>query len=79
MAKPEFKGYSDIIMHSKENVDGSTEERIVFPVTRYDNVLNAPHVSDDPTKSENSEFILMTSEEVEMDSETVYSLIGKRW
>lgn len=79
MAKPEFKGYSDIVMHSKENVDGISEERIVFPVTRYDNVLNAPHVSDDPAHAENSEFILMTSEEKEMDSDLVYALIGKKW
>lgn len=79
MAKPEFKGYSDILMHSKEVVDGISEERIVFPVTRYDNVLNAPHVSDDPKLSENSEFILLTSEEPLMDSEEVYRLIGKKW
>ena len=79
MAAPDFKGYSDIVMHSKELVDGVNEERIVFPITRYDNVLNAPKVTDDPSKAENSEFILMTSEESEVDSNTIYDLIGKRW
>ena len=79
MANPEFKGYSDIILHSKELVDGVDEERIVFPVTRYDNVLNAPKVTDDPLNAENSEFILMASEESEVESNVIYSLIGKRW
>lgn len=79
MASPEFKGYSDILMHSKETVNGIDEERIVFPITRYDNVLNAPHLTDDPKKSENSEFILLTTSESELPADDVYNLYGMKW
>ena len=79
MAVPDFRGYSDIVMHSRETVNGIDEERIVFPITRYDNILNAPHLTTDPSAIKNAEFVLFETESMEMSQEDIFKLYDKTW
>ena len=71
-AKPEKITASDIILHSK---DGNDRERIIFPVTRYDNVFSAPRVVNDISKTCGAPFSLLILNKVELDDDVVASLM----
>ena len=66
---------SDILMHNK---DTSETERIVFPITRYRNILSAPSVVTDSDEIYGAPFHLlkMEDEEEEMTVSEIRKLVG---
>jgi hypothetical protein len=66
---------SDILLHQK---DSSESERIVFPVTRYKDVLNSPSVVSDSDEIFGAPFHLLEieDEEEEMTVSEIRKLLG---
>lgn len=66
---------SDILMHQK---DTNETERIVFPITRYRNLLSAPSVVTDSDEIYGAPFHLleMEDEEEEMTVSEIRKLVG---
>lgn len=63
----------DVIMHTK--TDNQTEE-IVLPVTRYDNVLNAPHLVETSEAHPGAPFHLLETDEEELDISEIRLFVG---
>jgi len=71
--------YSDVVLHSKTIEDETTTNGIIFPITRYANILNSPKVVSDPSSANNPDFLLLkTGTETIADNE-IYSMIGVEW
>lgn len=74
---------SDVLLHSK---DSDKTERIIFPVTRHQNIIGAPNVLSLDQKiheSYGSVFLLLQTDIVSIDEDklneiTNYRLTGKR-
>ena len=66
---------SDVLMHDKDSAD---TERIVFPYTRYRNVLSAPSVVSDADEIYGAPFHLLEieDEEEEMPVSEIRKLVG---
>ena len=66
---------SDVLMHQK---DTSETERIVFPYTRYANILSAPSVVTDSDEIFGAPFHLLEieNEEEEMTVSEIRKLLG---
>ena len=66
---------SDVLMHSKDHND---TERIVFPFTRYANVLSAPRVVTDSDETYGAPFHLleMEDEAEELSVSEIRKLVG---
>lgn len=72
--------YIDVIMHSKQEVNGDKEEVTAFPITRYDNVLNAPCVKEkDIEGANNPEFMLLITETEVIDDSIIYNMLNIEW
>lgn len=67
--------HRDVILHDKIEEDGEIKEGIIYPVTRYDNILNSPKVVFDITSANNPPFLLVVSEESTMEDDEVFNLI----
>lgn len=67
--------HRDVILHDKIEEDGEIEEGIIYPVTRYDNILNSPKVVFDITSANNPPFLLVVEEESTMEDDEVFNLI----
>lgn len=70
MAKNKVMPASDSILHVK---DSDRTERILFPVTRYENILGAPRVIDDieTTTAFGAPFLFLKVDEVELTDEEI--------
>ena len=64
---------SDVLMHQK---DTSETERVVFPITRYRNLLSAPSVVTDSDEIYGAPFHLLETEEEEMSVSEIRKLVG---
>jgi len=64
---------SDALLHLK---DSDRTERIVFPFTRYDNVLGSPGVIDDVTELTDAPFHLLKLEEETLTISQIRDLCG---
>ena len=64
---------SDALLHLK---DSDRTERIVFPFTRYDNVLGSPTVIDDVTELTDAPFHLLKLDEEELTISEIRELCG---
>ena len=72
--------YTDTFLHEIIEENGKPKYKgILFPFTRYDNILNRPKVSDNIRASNNPEFLLVPTETVEVDDGEVYKLFGQEW
>lgn len=49
---------SDVLLHNKVN---DRTEQVVLPITRYNNVLNAPKVTKDSSNVNGAPFTLLTT------------------
>lgn len=73
---------SDVLLHSK---DSDKTERIIFPITRYQNIIGMPTIiSSDKTivDSNGASFLLLQTDTVSIDEDelnaiTNYRLIGE--
>ncbi len=64
---------SDTILHAK---DEDNKERIIFPFTRYDDVLSAPHVVKDVDTIYGSPFHLLEIETENVPRKVLRNLCG---
>ena len=63
---------SDHLMHGKTD-DGET---ILFPYTRYENVLGSPKIVTDLETFKGAPFFFLQSDEVEVDDTIINELLG---
>ena len=66
-----FPTASDTLLRAKDS-DGS--EIIIFPITRYGDVLNSPKVTSDIDSAHDAPFILLKENTEEVDEEELHEL-----
>jgi hypothetical protein len=66
-------GVTDILMHGK---DSDRTERVLMPITRYDNILSSPTVVTEEIETHGAPFHLLEVETVEMTEEEIRKLCG---
>ena len=73
--------HEDAVLHEVIEENGKFSEGIIYPITRYDNILNSPKVTKDITEANNAPFLLFASEEDDILDTDVYKLInnGNPW
>ena len=72
--------YEDTFLHEIVEENGEKKKKnLVFPVTRYPNILNRPTVTDNIRDSKNPEFLLVSTGEEEVDDNEIYDLFGCEW
>lgn len=80
MGKLKNIGYSDSFFHEIIEEDGVKEKkRIIFPTTRYDNVLNRPTVTPSIKESNNSDFMLVPTGEEEVPDADIFKMFKQDW
>lgn len=67
------KTATDVVMHSKDN---NGEERLVLPVTRYKNILNAPRMVTDLDITITSPFVIYAESAEELSTDEIKELIS---
>ena len=76
-------GSSDALLHEiVENNGEKTEERGIFPITRYANVLNRPKVLEPGAlvkNANNPDFLLVATSEEEVDDNMIYDFFNQNW
>lgn len=64
---------SDTLLHHK---DTDQTEKVILPITRYNNVLNAPKVVSSVTSVKGAPFVLFISDSEELSTEELRKLTG---
>lgn len=64
----------DVVLHHK---DERGIERIIFPVTRYNDILNAPKLVDDVSTSIGAPFLLYQTDTVTISEDTIDKFLRK--
>ena len=64
---------SDILIHDKMS-DGT--ETIMFPITRYDNIMGSPKIVSDLTTFHGAPFFFYAADTVEINDDELNALIG---
>lgn len=76
-------GYGDILLWGKEEgEDGSIVKRGIFPISRYDNMLNRPRTINEDTSlavTPNADFHLVVTETEEVSDDEIFKLFGQIW
>ena len=76
-------GSSDALLHEIVEKDGEkTQERDIFPITRYANVLNRPKVLEPGAlvkNANNPDFLLVATSEEEVDDNMIYDFFNQNW
>lgn len=67
------KTATDVVMHSKDN---NGEERLVLPVTRYKNILNAPRMVTNLNITITSPFVIYAESAEELSTDEIKELIS---
>ena len=72
--------YSDSFLHEIIEENGKKKKGgLLFPFTRYANILNRPIVTSDILSSKNPDFLLVPTDTVEIDDGIIYELFGQQW
>ena len=72
--------YSDSFLHEIIEENGKKKKGgLLFPFTRYANILNRPIVTNDIKSSKNPEFLLVKTESFVLDDSIVFELFGQQW
>jgi hypothetical protein len=66
-----FPDASDILFHTKDN---DSNERLIFPITRYMNVMSSPKVINDINSTNGAPFLLLKDKSVEIDEDELREL-----
>ena len=77
MAKTIPKYVTDLLMHVK---DTNGKETVILPITRYDNVLNAPKVLDKGAsvmEMTGHPFVLLKTDTCEITTEELRTFVGE--
>lgn len=62
---------SDTLLHEK---DSDRTERVILPITRYKNVLNAPTVVTNPSSVKGAPFVIYTTGEETLNTAQIRKL-----
>ena len=62
---------SDVLLHDR---DSEKSERVILPITRYDNIMNAPKVVHHIDSVKGAPFILYTTDTEWMSTEEIRKL-----
>lgn len=65
---------SDTLLHIKET---DRTERVILPITRYENVLSAPTVVTDVDEVYGAPFLILETGEEKVSAETIRTLCGR--
>lgn len=68
------KCVTDLLMHGK---DSDRTERILLPITRYGNILNAPNVVSEDLETRGAPFHLLETDSIEMSEDEIRQLCGR--
>ena len=68
------KTIADVLLHVKTS---DLTERVIMPVTRYDNVLCAPRVVTEEIEREGAPFNLLQVDTEELSEEEIRKLCGR--
>ena len=80
MSKLKNVDYEDSFLHEIVEENGEKKKKnLIFPITRYPNILNRPSVTDDITLSKNPEFLLVSVDEEEVSDDKIYEMFGCEW
>ena len=63
---------SDVLLHNR---DTDRTETVILPITRYNNVMNAPKVISDISATNGASFMLLTTETEVLDTAKLRKLI----
>ena len=64
---------SDILLHDK---DSDNTEKVILPITRYDNVLNAPKVVTNCNAVAGAPFVLYSTESESLSTSDIRKLVS---
>lgn len=64
---------TDVVLHAK---DSDLTEKVAFPVTRYNNVINSPKIVSGPESTKGAPFLLYEVETEELDTSEIRELIN---
>lgn len=68
---------SDVLLHMKETDNCCNgDERVILPITRYDNVMSAPNVVSSPTEVAGAPFLLLRTGADALSVEDIRKLCG---
>ena len=65
---------SDVVLHTKQGDD--EQEEIVFPVTRYANIISSPKAVAAVSDSIGAPFMLLISDYDTIDEELMFNIVG---
>lgn len=68
-----FPNASDVILRHK---DDHNVESIIFPVTRYANVMNSPKVISNISDAKNAPYVLLQTDSVQLTNNEINSLFN---
>lgn len=63
---------SDVLLHDKNS---DRTEKVVLPITRYDNVMNSPTKIDTINNAKGAPFVLYQAETVSLTTEQIRSYV----
>lgn len=79
----DVSGYGDTILWGKEEGDnGDIKKMGIFPISRYDNMLNRPRTVDEESSlavTPNANFHLVVTETEEVSDDIIFELFGQIW
>ena len=73
MGKKMPASLSDTLLHQK---DSDLTERVILPITRYGNVLNAPKVVNNPFSVKGAPYLLYATDSETLSTEEIRKLCG---
>lgn len=72
-------GYQDLLLHAKVKKENKESQVAIFPITRYDNILNAPKVVSKVDDSHNPSFMLLETETENVDDNIIFDMLNDEW
>lgn len=68
-----FPNASDVILRHK---DEHNTESIIFPVTRYANIMNSPKMISNISDAKNAPYVLLQTDSVQLTNNEINSLFN---
>ena len=81
-ALPEGGYYDHLEWAKMELPDGKEVKVVVFPITRYPNILNRPRVITEKSSmavTPNANFPLLTTDDSEVSDDVIYEMFKQYW
>lgn len=65
---------TDVLLHAKES---DRTERVILPITRYDNVMSAPQIVTDVDEVYGAPYLLLETQEETLTAQEIRNLCGR--